>query len=142
MGLLKKLFGKKETLVVEERITPPPPPEPEPIEVREVTAHELGNLLELDGPVTVVDLRQAWEYNSGRIPGAINVPMMELPARLKDLPKEGHLIMQCYHGYTSLDASAYLIQNGWQADQVSSLAGGMSGWVASQGIESLERDME
>jgi rhodanese-related sulfurtransferase len=48
--------------------------------------------------------------------------------------------MQCYHGYTSLDASAYLIQNGWQADQVSSLAGGMSGWVASQGIESLERD--
>ena len=85
----------------------------------------------------MVDLRQTWEYTSGHIIGAINVPIMFLPDKLDLIPKDQKVVMQCYHGFTSLDASGYLLENGWSEDHVYSLMGGMSGWVVDQGLESL-----
>ena len=138
MGLLKKLFGKKAPPAPEPPAPPPPlPPEPEPLHINEVTDKDLVELMASDEKVTIVDLRQTWEYKSGHIAGAIHVPIMYLPDKLDAIPKDHKIIMQCYHGYTSLDASGFLLENGWADENVFSLMGGMSQWVVSQGIESL-----
>lgn len=143
MDFLRRLFGKKQTNETNTQAAappPPPPPEPEPLQINELTVAALQAMRQNGRPVTVVDLRLAWEYSSGHIPEAINIPMMELPLKLDEIPKDRPVIMQCYHGFSSLDAAGYLIENGWDAAQVFSLSSGMSGWVANHGVESLEKD--
>jgi adenylyltransferase/sulfurtransferase len=61
----------------------------------------------------------------------------EIPARLNELPKDKDIVFQCWHGNTSLQASAFLIDNGWSAERVSSLSGGIAGWVQANGQGSL-----
>ena len=138
MGFLKKLFGGGKNI---EDVPPPPPPEPEPepIEIQHILANDLKVRLDNGDAVLVVDMRQTWEYESGHIPGAKHIFIQEIPARLAELPKDTDIVFQCWHGNTSQDATAFLIQNGWDANRVSSLVGGISGWVQTFGMEGLER---
>ena len=139
MSILKKLFGRKEK---EEATAPPPTPKPtpEPIRVTEISAQELQAQLKNGNNVVVVDMRSQWEYQAGHIPGAINMFIQEIPARFTELPKEKPIVFQCWHGNTSLDASGFLIQNGWSASDVASLSGGIAGWVQTHGQDSLVKD--
>ena len=42
-----------------------------------------------------VDVRTDDQYAQGHIPGAINIPLTELPKRWKDLPLKKFLITYC-----------------------------------------------
>jgi rhodanese-related sulfurtransferase len=131
MGLLKKISTPAAAP------EPEPDPEPEPIKINEVSPQELRARLDNDHPVIVVDMRQAWEYQSGHIPGAIHMFINDIPARMHELPKDSDIVFQCWHGNTSLQASAYLIENGWSAARVASLSGGIAGWVQAHGPQGL-----
>jgi rhodanese-related sulfurtransferase len=89
--------------------------------------------------LVVVDMRAPWEYQLGHIPGAKSMFIQEIPVRFHELPADAQVVFQCWHGNTSLDASAFLIQQGWSPDNVASLKGGMAGWVQTHGQESLVR---
>jgi rhodanese-related sulfurtransferase len=52
--------------------------------VDELTPAEVKEKLDEDG-VQVVDIRPAAEFEQGHIPGAINIPMSELPASVDDV---------------------------------------------------------
>jgi rhodanese-related sulfurtransferase len=140
MSLLKKIFGGKET---EEKShsTPAtlsePEPEPEPIKINEVSPQALKARLDNGDDVIVVDMRQPWEYQNGHIPGAVHMFVNEIPGRIDELPKDQDIVFQCWHGNTSLQASAFLIENGWSAERVASLSGGIAGWVQVNGMESM-----
>jgi rhodanese-related sulfurtransferase len=141
MSIFKKFLGKQDQSEAKAPASPPPsPPEPEPLLIQEIQADDLKNRLEAGEGLTVIDLRQSWEYTGGHIPGAISLPIMELPRRRDEVPKDRLVVMQCYHGISSLDAAGYLIENGWEADKIISLAGGMSGWAMTHGIDSLEKE--
>jgi rhodanese-related sulfurtransferase len=66
--------------------------------------------------------------------------LQEIPARFEELPKDVDIVFQCWSGNTSLDASGFLIHNGWSSSRVCSLSGGISGWVQVHGPESLVQD--
>lgn len=138
MGLLKKIFGSKGE---EKKVEQPTPaarePEPEPFRINEISPQELKSRLDNGDNVTVVDMRQAWEYQYGHIPGAVHMFVNEIPARMNELPKDRDIVFQCWHGNTSLQASAFLIQNGWSAERVASLSGGIAGWVQAHGQGAL-----
>ena len=51
------------------------------------------------GEVTVLDVRPAEEYRAGHIPGAVSIPVGELKARLKELPKGRDVIAYCRGPY-------------------------------------------
>lgn len=114
--------------------------EPEEIFVKEIHPDDLKDRLDNGDELIVVDMRQAWEYKSGHIPGATHMFVQEIPQRINELPKDVDIIFQCWHGNTSLDASAFLIDNGWDSDRVFSLSGGISGWVQTQGMNSLVKE--
>ncbi|OKL54977.1 sulfurtransferase [Bowdeniella nasicola] len=76
-----------------------------------------------DGYV-VLDVREDDEWEAGHAPGALHIPIGELPDRLDDLPEEDLLVV-CRGGGRSARASAWLNQNGFNAYNVD---GGMSGW--------------
>ena len=146
MSFIKKLFGGPENEERESNPTPspaPPPepePEPEPIEINQISPEQLKARLDQDDDVVVVDMRQGWEYQNGHIPGARHMFIQEIPARINELPKDNDVVFQCWHGNSSLDASGFLIQNGWQADRVFSLSGGIAGWTQTFGFEGLVKD--
>ena len=147
MSLIKKLFGKSEPPVAEPSSVPEPEsdpepssqPESEPMKINEILPDQLQTRLQNGDDLIVVDMRQGWEYHAGHIPGALHMFIQEIPYRMNELPKDIDVVFQCWHGNTSLDASAFLIQNGWSPDRVSSLSGGMAGWVNTFGVESLEK---
>ena len=84
------------------------------------------------GVVTVIDVRPSEEYAAGHLPGAINVPISELKARLGELPHRREIIAYCRGPYClmSFDAVAFLRTQGYKARR---LVGGLPEWRA-QGL--------
>ena len=70
-----------------------------------------------DGEVTVLDVRPAEEYRAGHIPGALSVPVSELKARLRELPKDREIVAYCRGPYCvlSYEAVAELRKRGFKA---------------------------
>jgi len=111
----------------------------EPMSITEVSPEQLKARLDRGDDVVVVDLRQAWEYHAGHIPGALSLFIEEVPMRLSELPTDVDIVLQCWHGHTSLDVATYMIQQGWRASRIASLSGGIAGWVHTHGVTALER---
>jgi len=94
--------------------------------VREVTPAEFVATL-ADRPGTLlVDVREAWELDIARFPGALHVPMNEIPGRLADLDRDRDLVIACRSGARSLTVARFLQSQGYPS--VANLAGGILAW--------------
>jgi len=82
------------------------------------------------GLVTVIDVRPPEEYAAGHVPGAINVPVGELEARLAKLPKRKEVVTYCRGPYCllSFDAVRTLRARGFRARR---LVDGFPEWRAA-----------
>jgi rhodanese-related sulfurtransferase len=65
--------------------------------VKRITAVELAEALQGSEPVVVLDVRRrdAWANDPERIPGAIWLPLEELPRRATDLGEATHIVLYC-----------------------------------------------
>jgi rhodanese-related sulfurtransferase/DNA-binding transcriptional ArsR family regulator len=81
------------------------------------------------GEVTVIDVRPHEEYLAGHIPGAISVPLSDLPRRFRDLRKRHDIVAYCRGPYCvmSLDAVDLLRRKGFRAQR---LEHGVAEWRA------------
>jgi rhodanese-related sulfurtransferase len=72
------------------------------------------------GEVTVLDVRPPEEYRAGHIPGAISIPVGELKARLKDLPKNREVVAYCRGPYCvmAMEAVELLRKKGFKAHRM------------------------
>lgn len=75
----------------------------------------------------LLDVREQDEWDAGRAPGALHIPLSELPERLEDLP-EDDLLVVCRTGGRSARATAWLEHSGYDARN---LDGGMKAWSAA-----------
>jgi rhodanese-related sulfurtransferase len=78
--------------------------------------------------LAVLDVREPVEWAHGHIAGAVHIPLMDLPARLADVPAEQQTLVVCKVGGRSAQAAAYLLQQGYD---VVNLDGGMLDWSAA-----------
>ncbi len=96
--------------------------------MRHFQAAELkGWLAAQAGPVTLLDVREPWEFERCRIDGSRLIPLAQLPARLGELDPARPTVVICHHGVRSLRAAAYLEHCGF-ADVVN-LSGGIDAWA-------------
>jgi rhodanese-related sulfurtransferase len=81
------------------------------------------------GDVTVIDVRPREEYTAAHIPGAVSVPLVDLPKRLKELQKRREVVAYCRGPYCvmALDAVDLLRRKGFRARR---LEQGVSEWRA------------
>jgi rhodanese-related sulfurtransferase len=70
---------------------------PAPAAVERVSAQELAAWLASGEPPLVLDVRrrEAWAAEGGGIPGAVWLPLDEVPERARDLPRERPLVVYC-----------------------------------------------
>lgn len=80
-----------------------------------------------DARPVLLDVREPWELATARLPGSLDIPMGEIPARLDELARDRHLIVMCHHGMRSLQVTMFLKHQGFQS--VSNLAGGIDAWA-------------
>ena len=74
----------------------------------------------------VVDVREAAEVAGGRVPGAVHIPMNDIPARAAELPKDAPFFVICAVGGRSREVVDHLRAQGLNAFNV---AGGTHGWA-------------
>ncbi len=70
-----------------------------------------------DDLVTVLDVRPAEEYAAGHLPTAINIPLRQLPRRLRTLPAGQEIVAYCRGPYCvfAIEAVALLRRRGFNA---------------------------
>ena len=72
----------------------------------------------------IIDVRSPGEFRDGAYPGAVNIPLATLPARMMELePKDKPIVLYCASGARSGQAARILKQAGF-SDVVN--AGGLS----------------
>ena len=79
-----------------------------------------------EGDALVLDVREAREYRPGHVPGAQNLPLSVLPARLPELPKDRQIYVICQAGGRSAQATELMRAVGIDA---TSVAGGTGAWI-------------
>ena len=75
--------------------------------VRSYEVSDFAGLAAEDSDIAVLDTRQQSEYADGHIPGAINIPLHELPHRLAEVP-DGKVWVHCASGYRASIAASLL----------------------------------
>ena len=83
---------------------------------------------QVEATAYLLDVREPDEWTAGHAPGAHHLPMMEVPARLAEIPGDSEVVVVCRSGGRSGQVVSYLMGNGW--DNVRNLAGGMEDWAA------------
>jgi NADPH-dependent 2,4-dienoyl-CoA reductase/sulfur reductase-like enzyme/rhodanese-related sulfurtransferase len=78
----------------------------------------------------LLDVREPAELAVERVPGALNIPLGELRARLGELPRDRDILVTCRTGQRSYTATRILLQNGFKARN-------LSGGVLSRAARSL-----
>lgn len=102
-----------------------------------ISRKELRRRLQ-DDVVTVLDVRPGEEFAAGHLPNAINIPLRDLPRRLRELPRNREVVAYCRGAYCVLayEAVALLRRRGFTALR---LEEGFPEWrAAGLPIESLE----
>ena len=83
----------------------------------------------------LVDVREPSEFNSGHIPGAINIPLRTLTQNLDKIPQNRPVILYCTTGYRTAMGVMSLEMLGYH--NVSGFPPSIQGWKAAG--ELLER---
>lgn len=75
----------------------------------------------------LLDVREAWEFDTCHIAGAQSMPMNAVPARYMELDKASPIVCICHHGARSMQVARFLEHNGFT--QLINLTGGVHAWA-------------
>jgi rhodanese-related sulfurtransferase len=97
-----------------------------PVETPEIDIDQLAAAVK--GGAAIVDVREPGEYAAGHVPGAVLIPMGQLPGRMTELDRGAPVYVVCASGNRSAAMTGLLRSAGFDAYSV---AGGTSGWARS-----------
>jgi rhodanese-related sulfurtransferase len=82
---------------------------------QQTSAEQLQQALAKNSKMLVIDVRSAREFAVGHIPGAVNIPIEELPGKIKEMRvgKDTTLVTVCEHGGRSSRAAVELQKLGY-----------------------------
>ncbi|MEN9934057.1 MAG: hypothetical protein RLZZ387_636 [Chloroflexota bacterium] len=102
-------------------------PEPDPATFTdEVTPLEAVALLQGDSPPLLLDVREANEWEIGRLPGAVRISVNELAERLNELDTAREMVVYCRSGVRSRRAIDLLRAAGFR--KLKNMTGGILRW--------------
>ena len=106
---------------------PQQPPAPEPgVTESEIEVTALKTKIDRGDQFVLVDVREPHEFQIGRIPGSLLIPLGELPKRMNELNVGDEIVVHCKSGMRSAKAQTLLQQSGFK--NVKNLKGGILAW--------------
>ncbi len=90
-------------------------------------------------PAILLDVREDDEWQLGHAPGAVHIPMADIPARADELDYDREIYVICRQGGRSLQVVRYLTHIGFDAVNIS---GGMVAWQKAGRPLTAEGDHE
>ena len=91
---------------------------PMDITAQELSAHQ--------NDVTLLDVREPYEWNAGHLDGSIHIPMQQVPARIGEVPRDREIVVICRVGGRSARVQQFLQSQGYT--RVKNLTGGLLAW--------------
>ncbi len=97
-----------------------------------ISQADLADRIVAERAPLILDVRTASEFDSGHIPGAVNIPHTELPRRIGELDGGGgrEIVVYCERGGRAMKAVSELRKAGFP--MVLHLQGDMSAWRKRQ----------
>ena len=92
-----------------------------PTQVKEALASE---------DIVLIDVREPYEWEAGRIPGATHIELERLASRADEVPTDRPIVFSCRLGVRSAMAMQAFRASGWDAYH---LGGGVQRW-ADEGL--------
>lgn len=96
--------------------------------VTQLANHLADNASPKSNTLTLVDVRELWEYELCHLPGSVLVPLATIPRFIEDADPSLSYVFICHHGIRSARATAFASANGFE--NVSNLTGGVAAWAA------------
>ena len=93
----------------------------------EVNPQQAQELLS-QGGAQLVDVREPYEHEAGRIPGSLHIELQQLPSEAGSLDRERPILFYCRSGSRSALAADAFAASGFDARN---LDGGLEAWVAA-----------
>ncbi len=93
---------------------------------RRIGVREFARLRDQGAEVDLLDVRNPYEVEIAAIPGAICIPLDQLPARLGELDPSHRYVVTCHHGPRAERACHLLADAGFERLEV--LKGGLDAW--------------
>ena len=94
-------------------------------DISQVQIHEAKKKLDQKACI-FVDIRDPASYRAAHIPGALHLDDSNVQEFIQNTDKETPVVVYCYHGNSSLGATAYFVENGFK--DVASMSGGFEAW--------------
>ena len=94
--------------------------------IPEITPRDLAQRLARGDDVDLIDVRERYEWDIARIPGAQLIPLGTLAAALPGLDRDREIVVHCHSGVRSADAARQMRAAGFR--RVHNLAGGIHRW--------------
>ena len=84
--------------------------------------------LQGDDSIQLIDVRQGYEWEAGRIAGARHLELTELGAHASTIERDRAVVFYCRSGVRSAMATEAFSEAGWDAHN---MAGGLIAWEAA-----------
>jgi adenylyltransferase/sulfurtransferase len=97
-----------------------------PAGVPTISVRELKTKMDMKEALTLIDVREPYEYEIARIDGSRLVPLGELETHVGELPRTGTLVLHCHSGGRSEHAVRILQEAGFE--NALNLVGGIDAW--------------
>jgi sulfur-carrier protein adenylyltransferase/sulfurtransferase len=97
-------------------------------QIEEVTPEEARDLRDRGEGVAYLDVREINEWNLGRLPHAIHIPLRDVESKVEEaIARDKKVVVYCARGNRSALAALSLKQMGYE--HVVSMARGIAGWI-------------
>jgi rhodanese-related sulfurtransferase len=93
----------------------------------DLTPRDAAELLR-SGEVQLVDVREPYEHEAGRIAGSLHIELDRLPASADELERTRPIVFYCRSGSRSAMAAQAFSASGFEAHN---LDGGLEAWVGA-----------
>lgn len=94
--------------------------------MREIDIEGLKQRLDAEAGTALIDVREPVEYAEAHVPGAVLIPMGQLPSRLDEVPRDRTVYVICRSGNRSGAMGPLLDAHGFDSVNV---VGGTAAWV-------------
>lgn len=93
--------------------------------MKQISAKEVETLINEGKKIDIIDVREEFEVATGKIPGAVHIPIGAIEFRMRELDKSKEYIIVCHSGARSAAVTRFLEGHGFNATNMS---GGMVEW--------------